>query len=119
MNAAPVAAAAALPSIGGAVFDLVLVLALIWALAWLLKRVRGQGGPARGPLRVKASLALSMKERIVLVDAAGEHLLLGVSAAGVTCLHKYAAPPVETPQPEFQFPALLRRTSNKENPRAA
>lgn len=113
MIAAP-SGAAAMPSIGGAVFDLALVLALIWALAWVLKRVRGQGGPARGPLRVKASLALSMKERIVLVEAAGEHLLLGVSASGVTCLHKYDGPPAETAEPEVPFSALLRRFSQKE-----
>ena len=111
---APLAAASA-PSLGGAALNLVLVLGLIFALAWLLRRLRGGAGArAPGTLQVKASLALSMKERVVLIDAAGEHLLLGVSPAGVTCLHRYAEAPPHMPAPESPFANLLKRTQPKE-----
>ncbi|HEX6832656.1 MAG TPA: flagellar biosynthetic protein FliO, partial [Rudaea sp.] len=98
--------------LGSAALNLIIVLALIFALAWVLKRLRAGAGAARGPLRVQASVALSMKERVVLIDAAGEHLLLGVSPAGVTCLHKFAAPPAAAAEPETAFSTLLRRVSN-------
>jgi len=102
-------------SLGSATLNLLLVLALIFALAWVLRRIKGRGGQGHGPLRIKSTLALTMKERLVLVDAAGEHLLLGVSPSGITCLHRYATPPADTvPDAEFSFASLLRRQAPKD-----
>jgi flagellar protein FliO/FliZ len=111
MTPAAVTGMAATPSIGGAVLNLLLVLGLILALAWVVRRFKGgRGAPGQGQLRIRASLSLTLKERIVLVDAAGEHLLLGVSPTGITCLHRYATPPAEiAPDAQFSFASLLRR----------
>lgn len=109
--AAPLAVApAALPSIGGAVLSLFLVLGLVIALGWIARRLSaGRGMLAQGPLRVRASLALGMKERLVLVEAAGENLLLGVGAAGMTCLHRFDGPLPAEPEQTAGFAALLQR----------
>lgn len=85
------------PGLLGAVFALLLVLALIIGLAWLLKRMPGSGfRPAQG-LRVIASLTVGAKERVVVVEVNGEQLLLGVSPGGVRALHTLATPMPETP----------------------
>ncbi len=98
-------------SLGSAALNLVIVLALIFALAWVLRRIRGLRGNSHGQLHIKATLSLGMKERVVLIDAAGEHLLLGVSPSGITRLHRYASAPPDAPTAENQFSALLRRVA--------
>lgn len=102
-------AAAHAPSLGGTLLSFALVLGLIFALAWVMKRVRGRSVRRGGELRIRASLALGAKERLVLVEAAGEHLLLGVGAAGVRRLHRYAAPLPEAAPEEYGFATLLQR----------
>jgi flagellar protein FliO/FliZ len=90
--------AAAAPSMFGAVFALLLVLALIVGLGWLLKRMPGSGfKPAEG-LRIVASLNVGAKERVLVVDVNGEQLLLGVTAGGINTLHRLPEP-LPTPEP--------------------
>jgi flagellar protein FliO/FliZ len=96
-------------SLGSAALNLIIVLALIFALAWVLRRVRGLRNNMPGQISIKATLSLSMKERVLLIDAAGEHLLIGVSPAGITKLHRYTKPLPEVTVPENQFSNLLRR----------
>ncbi|PWH27129.1 flagellar protein, partial [Xanthomonas euvesicatoria] len=75
-TAAPVAAKAtgvgaqapSSPSLFGAVFALLLVLALIVGLGWLLKRMPGSGFRSTEGLRVVTSLAVGAKERVVVVE---------------------------------------------------
>lgn len=96
-------------SLGSAALNLVIVLALIFALAWVLRRVRGLRNNQPGQINIKATLSLSMKERVMLIDAAGEHLLIGVSPSGITKLHRFTKPLPESVVPENQFSNLLRR----------
>jgi len=96
-------------SLGSAALNLIIVLALIFALAWVLRRVRGLRNNLPGQISIKATLSLSMKERVMLIDAAGEHLLIGVSPSGITKLHRYTKPLPEATVPENQFSTLLRR----------
>ena len=96
-------------SLGSAALNLIIVLALIFALAWVLRRVRGLRNNLPGQISIKATLSLSMKERVMLIDAAGEHLLIGVSPSGITKLHRYTKPLPEAAVPENQFSTLLRR----------
>jgi flagellar protein FliO/FliZ len=63
--------------------SLLLVLAFIFAAAWVVRRMPLGVGRANGPLKVLATLPLGPKERLVLVEARGEQLLIGVSPAGV------------------------------------
>jgi len=108
MNPAPLA-----PSLGGTVASLVLVLGLIVTLAWLLRRLPRAGLHGQGLLRVRASLALGMKERLVLVEAGGENLLLAVSTSGVTCVHRFNSPPPDPAAETGAFTALLRRRADE------
>lgn len=77
--------------ISGVVLSLVVVIGLILLAAWLLRR-SPLGGATRksGPLRIIATLPLGPKERLVLVEAVGRELLVGVSPAGIVPLHRDA-----------------------------
>ncbi len=68
------------------------VLLLIFAAAWLMRRLQqGQGG-GRDHLRIVSVLPLSAKERVVLIQAGDEQVLMGVSAAGIQHLHTMRSP---------------------------
>ncbi len=68
------------------------VLLLIFAAAWLLKRMQQSQGGGRGHLKVVSVLPLSAKERVVLVQAGSEQVLMGVSSAGIQHLHTLSSP---------------------------
>ncbi|QGH66186.1 flagellar biosynthetic protein FliO [Xanthomonas oryzae pv. oryzicola] len=87
------------PSLFGAVFALLLVLALIVGLSWLLKRMPGSGFRSTEGLRVVTSLAVGAKERVVVVEVNGQQLLLGVTAGGISTLHTLPEPLPTTPAP--------------------
>jgi flagellar protein FliO/FliZ len=66
------------------IMSLALVIAFIFAAAFVAKRMPfGLGARGNGPLKVLAALPLGPKERLVLVQARGEELLIAVSPAGV------------------------------------
>ena len=68
------------------------VLLLIFAAAWLMRRIQqGQGG-GRGHLRIVSVLPLSAKERVVLIQAGEDQVLMGVSGAGIQHLHTLNSP---------------------------
>lgn len=80
--------ALAAPTVGmadlsGVVLSLVLVIAFILAAAWVARRMPLGFTRATGPLKVLAALPLGPKERLVLVEARGEEILIAVSPAGV------------------------------------
>ena len=86
-------APAAAGSIGSAVVALVMVVGLILALTWLAKRMPGfRGGSAGSALRVVGSLALSPRERLVVVAIGDTQLVLGVGAGGTRTLHTLSEP---------------------------
>jgi flagellar protein FliO/FliZ len=92
--------------------SLLLVVGLIVALAWLVARLRGVSMPGQpGPLRVAAATSLGLKERLLLVEAAGEWLLLAVTPGGVNLLHRYAQKPegLAAPVAGAPFAQLLER----------
>jgi flagellar protein FliO/FliZ len=94
-------------SIAGLLVSLLLVIGIILLAAWMLRRLPGVGQAGSGLLRVRASLSLGMKERLVLVEAAGETLLLGVTAGGIRCLHRYPEPLPPAAAAEGGFAKLL------------
>lgn len=109
------------PGMLGAVMALLLVLALIVAVGWLLKRLPGTGLRANPGLKLIASLPLGAKERLLVVEVAGQQLLLGVSANAITRLHSLPQPlpPERTPTlPDLKrlpnFARLLARASRKD-----
>jgi flagellar protein FliO/FliZ len=66
------------------IMSLALVVGFIFAAAFIVKRMPlGIGSRGNGPLKVLAALPLGPKERLLLVEARGEELLIAVSPAGV------------------------------------
>jgi flagellar protein FliO/FliZ len=103
-TSAPVASTAG--SVFSMIVALALVLGLIMAIAWLLKRFAPSIVPANhSRLRVVASLSVGQKERVVVVQAGEQQLVLGVTAQSINLLEK-----LEQPLPEVasnSFPSLL------------
>ena len=120
--AAPLAKAAmpvgqhapATPSLFGAVFALLLVLALIVGLGWLLKRMPGSGfRPAEG-MKLVASLNVGARERLVVVEVNNQQLLLGVTAGSINTLHVLPEPLPATPPPNLkQLPNFAQVLAQK------
>jgi flagellar protein FliO/FliZ len=73
----------AMGDLSGVVLSLVLVVGFIFAAAWVVRRMPLGLGRGNGPLKVLAALPLGPKERLVLVEARGEEILIAVSPAGV------------------------------------
>lgn len=71
-----------------------LVIGLILLLAWLIKRFGGAGFASSG-MKVVATLPLSARERVVLVEAGDKQLLLGVAPGRVNLLASYDEPLLE------------------------
>ena len=67
--------------------SLVAIVAAIVGIAWLVRRLHGARGGNGGVIQVLASQALGAKERVMLVDVAGEHLVIGVTASQIRTLH--------------------------------
>jgi flagellar protein FliO/FliZ len=92
--ALPVAAqtpepAPATPSFSSELMSLVLPLLVIMIIAtfalWLLKR-RFSVSTANGPLRIRSILAVGPRERIVLIDAESQSLVVGVTPSRISTL---------------------------------
>ena len=110
--------AAQSPGLGGAVLALLAVLALIVGLAWLLKRLPASGLRGSEQLRVVTSLAVGQRERVVVVQAGGQQLLLGVTASSIQTLHVLPEPldtaPAATAAHLPPFAQLLARKLRKD-----
>ncbi|MDO3385050.1 flagellar biosynthetic protein FliO [Gilvimarinus sp. SDUM040013] len=74
--------------------SLCLVVAIIFVLSWLVRRIgMGGGFMARSaPIKVTASMALGTRERLVVVEVGGKHLLLGVTAQSIQLLQEFDEP---------------------------
>ena len=71
---------------------LVLILALIYGLSWFVKRF-SQGGFMQNPsMKIVSAMPLGTRERLMLVDVGGKHLLLGVTATQINTLHVFDEP---------------------------
>ena len=77
------APAVAMGDVSGLLLSLGLVVGFILAAAWVVRRLPLGLGRASGPLKVLAALPLGPRERLILVEARGEQLLIAVSPAGV------------------------------------
>lgn len=93
------------------------VILCIVGLAWMLKRAGGLQSSARGTLRVIDGVALSTRERLVLVQVGDQQVLLGVAPGRVNRVHVLDEP-VRTTSPEGDrtdsFAARLRDVVTRE-----
>lgn len=102
---------------------LAIILVIAAAALWAARRFKGAGGkfPAVGGLRVVSSQFIGQKERLVVVDWEDERLLLGVTAAQISCLATTDKPEEEISAPrvaktDFQtaLKALLTKCGTKQ-----
>lgn len=91
---------------------LLLVVGLIFLLAWLLKRFTGISGQHRS-LQVVASLSLSAREKLVLVQAGDKQLLLGVAPGRVNLLQSYDQPLIEPGVAMGEFASKLQQALSR------
>lgn len=81
-------------SAASSLLSLLVVLALIPVSLWIVRRfttgTAGRGG--QGPIQIRASVALGPRERILIVEAAGRHLLVGVTAQSMQTLAEFDDP---------------------------
>lgn len=70
--------------------SLALVLLSIFVLAWFVRYLGASMGRSSGSfMKVISVLPLNAKEKLLLVDVAGRHMLLSVGAAGTRCVHVF------------------------------
>jgi len=91
---------------------LILVIALIFLLGWLVKRYSGLPGQNRA-LRVVASLPLTARERLVLVQAGDQQLLLGVAPGRVSLLKSYDESLIEPGVAMGEFASRLQQVMSR------
>ena len=89
---APASTIASDMDVGGELIRIVLTLAgvigLIFVAGWFSRRMQVRPGQGRR-LRVVDAIGVSAKERVLLIDADGKRLLVGVGQGGVRTLHVY------------------------------
>jgi len=99
------------------VLSLGAIVALIFAAGWLTRRLQSRQFVGGRRLRCVESMSISARERVLLIEADGKRLLVGVGAGGVRTLHVYEGTvPVETapvPAPVPPFAELLSRLGRK------
>ena len=84
---------------------LVAVLAICGLLAWLTQRIKISQQGVNPLLKLRASLALGTKERIAVVEVAGQWLVLGITPGKISTLHTLPAKTEADPKPDNTEPA--------------
>lgn len=76
---------------------LLLVLALLVGVLYCIKRFSLKHHLEKGDVGIQllASLSLSTRDRIQVVEISGERIVLGVSPGGITCITKLGGRAVE------------------------
>mgnify|MGYP000432675734 CR=1 FL=1 len=72
------------------------MICLIFALAWFARRFGGVNFSANRNITVVSSLAVGARERVALIDVNGQQFLLGVTTQGISHLHSFSEPVVNT-----------------------
>ena len=85
---------------------------LILLLGWLVRRYSGLPGQNKA-LRVIASLPLSPREKLVLVQAGEQQLLLGVAPGRVNLLQSYDQPLIEPGVAMGEFASRLQQAMSR------
>jgi len=93
------------------------IVALIFAAAWLTRRLQSRQIAGGRRLRCIETMPISTRERVMLIEADGKRLLVGVGTGGIRALHVYEGTvPVEAAPPAAPLPPfaeLLNRLGRK------
>lgn len=99
--------------------SLAAVIALIFVAGWMSRRLQARTLPGGRRIRCVETFAVGARERVLLLDADGKRLLVGVGQGGMRTLHVYegaapvdASPPAPMPAAP-NFAQLLSRWKGK------
>lgn len=88
------------------------VIALILTLAWVSRRLSGGRLGNASFMKVLAVQPLGTREKIILVDVAGQQMMLGVTPGRIVTLHVFDEPVLPVPDTEERKSGnLAARTS--------
>jgi flagellar protein FliO/FliZ len=89
-------ATSALPSSGSDYMrlglTLIFIVGLIFACGWLVRRMAGGSGFNHRHIKVLSVMPLGTREKLMLIKAADETLLIGVTAQSISTLHRFDGP---------------------------
>jgi len=94
--------------------SLVLVFGCIFGLIFLLRKLNGLPMASGAPIRVLASARVGTREKIILLEAGDQQLLVGVAAGSVRALHVFDRPAVgeaTTPARAGDFASVLQASA--------
>jgi flagellar protein FliO/FliZ len=77
---------------------LAVIIVLILALGWIVRRFSQGGIFTQSSIKVVAALPMGTRERLVVVDIAGQQILLGVTATQINKLHVFDEPVIDVSQ---------------------
>ena len=83
------------------ILGLLFLLAIVGVGWWLVKRAGGLQINQGSGLKVVAALTVGPRERVVLIELAGEQWLLGVAPGRVNLLHRFEQPVVIAGNDDF------------------
>jgi flagellar protein FliO/FliZ len=114
---------AAAPASAGSMLQvalgLIVVLALMAGAAWVLKRMGMAGASGNSVARIVGGVSVGNRERVVVVEVAGQWIVVGVAPGRVNALS--TMPKQETPASAAEpadaknFSAWLKQTIEKRN----
>lgn len=93
--------------------SLFVVFLCLFAVVYLLRRFNHLGGNAGSALKVVGSASVGQREKVVLIEAGGEQLLVGVAPGNVRMLHVLPEPLVQAQDDaqKLDFAAVLRNAN--------
>jgi flagellar protein FliO/FliZ len=91
------------------ILGLLFLVALVLLAAWLVRRMGGVQWPGARALKVVASLPVGARERVVLIEIAGEQMLLGVAPGSVNLLHRFEQPVITAATGGDDFASRIRQ----------
>ncbi|WP_051207399.1 flagellar biosynthetic protein FliO [Saccharospirillum impatiens] len=71
---------------------LLFIVGLIFACGWLVRRMAGGSGFNNRHIKVLSVMPLGTREKLMLIKAADETLLIGVTSQSISTLHRYDGP---------------------------
>jgi len=91
------------------------VILLVLIFSYAFKKMNGLSFSGDEHIKIISSLAVSQKEKIILVEVGGENLLLGISSGGVSLLKSIDLTKVNaiTKKNENTFPKAFKQFLNK------
>lgn len=92
MQARPIGSAVPVTDLWEVFLGLLLVVALIVVVAWLMRRFQPGLVAGAASLRVISTMAVGPREKLLLLDVQGQHLLLGVTTQQISTLHRFEEP---------------------------